>query len=114
MTKNILQLNLIKNIQNRKENSSTFWFTRMSNRGYKQFYLNRHGINFIQSYIPTSLKKLYSIVKLLPAFFATNSVFELSCKVLQKQFTTRDYDRSSMGAEIEILDRKELLTLKTI
>ena len=59
-------------------------------------------------------KILYSIVKLLPVFFATSSVFELNCKVLQKQFTTRDYDPSSTETEIEILDRKELLTLKTI
>ena len=69
MTKNILQLNLIKNIQNRKENSSTFWFTRMSNRGYKQFYLNRHGINFIQSYIPTSLKKTIQYSQITACFF---------------------------------------------
>ena len=59
-------------------------------------------------------KKLYSIVKLLPAFFATSSAFELNYKVLQKQFTARDYDPSSMETEIEILDRKALLTLKTI
>ena len=68
----------------------------------------------MQSYDPTSLKKTIQYSQITACFFATSSAFELNYKVLQKQFTARDYDPSSMETEIEILDRKALLTLKTI
>ena len=62
--KGILTLNLIKNIQSQKNNSSAFWFTKMNNRGYKQLYLRRTQINnliFMQNMTTQCHSKKYTV-----------------------------------------------------
>ena len=109
--KSILPSNLNKNIQNQKKNSSTFWFAKTNNRGYKQLYLRR---NHTESYLhgksdhSASLKKciLYSEILHIKKICSTNSEFERNCKVLQKEVRTH---ASSIETEIKIIktSRKE-------
>ena len=86
----------------------------MNNRGYKQLYLRRTQIDnliFMQNMTTQCHSKKYTVQS-----NTASQKIKVNCIVLQRQFTKRGYDSSSIETEIkniELLDKKDSLTPKT-